>query len=454
VPTIAARPPVRRHDGAVRRAAAAAAVVAAAGVLGAVLAIGLRANDIPGWAVLAGGMCLLGMLALAVARYDAAVALALLLFAIVRVEPAPSDAAFAVIILVAVVTGRIDLRSTPVGPAVGVAVFVALNLVACLAAIDPGRAAEFMAITVYLCAFALWLPSWVTSRSHARTLVQIYVGIAVVSATLGSLALFVPFPGHDLLTQYTGTRARALFKDTNVFGPFLVPAALIVMHELLDPGLLRSRRLVKLALLFLLTCGILFSYSRAAWLNLVVGVVVMGAVLALRRGGGRRALIFLGVLVLAAATVVVSIRVTGQLDFLQERARFQTYDNQRFGVQAGGIALAERNPVGIGPGQFELVEPISAHSTYVRALAEQGVLGFVVLVALLYGTLLMALRNAAVGRDTQGIASAVLLAAWCGILVNSVVVDTLHWRHLWLVAGLIWAARAQASSSAGTRLLT
>jgi O-antigen ligase len=270
---------------------------------------------------------------------------------------------------------------------------------------------------------------------------------------VGSLALFLPLPGHDVLTIYGGTRARALFKDPNVFGPFLVPAALIVMHELLEPRLLRSGRLFKLVLLAALTAGILFSYSRAAWLNLVVGVMVMGVILSLRRGGGRRAFVFLGVLVLAAVVVVISIRVTGQLGFLQERAQFQTYDNQRFGAQAGGIAIAEHNPIGVGPGQFELVEPISAHSTYVRALAEEGVLGFIVLVALLYGTLLMALRNAVIGRNTQGIASAALLAAWCGMLANSVFVDTLHWRHLWLVAGLIWAARPQlpTSSSAGTR---
>jgi hypothetical protein len=66
----------------------------------------------------------------------------------------------------------------------------------------------------------------------------------------------------------------------------------------------------------------------------------------------------------------------------------------------------------------------------------------------------MALRNAVRGWDTMGIGSTALLAAWCGILANSVFVDTLHWRHLWLVAGLIWAAGARhTSSSAGTRVL-
>jgi hypothetical protein len=455
VPTIAA-PTLRPGSGLLRRAAGYAALLAGAAFFGTLLALGLRTNEIPGVFVLAGGICLLGMLSLAVARYEWAVSLAFVLSAVVVFEPAPADGAFAVIIAVALVTGRFNFRTTPLGPALTVSAFVALNLVSCLAVIDPARAAKFMSITIYLCTFALWVPSWVNSRAHARTLLRIYVATAVFSALLGSLALFVPFPGHELLTYYTGTRARGLFKDPNVFGPFLVPAALMVMQELLEPRLLRSGRLLKLGMLAALVCGILFSYSRAAWLNYAFGVLVMGIVLALRRGGAGRAFVFVGVLALALVVAVVSIRVTGQLGFLQERAHYQTYDNQRFGAQSGGIRVGERHPIGIGPGQFELVEPISAHSTYVRALAEEGVLGFIVLVVLFYGTLGMALRNAIRGWDSQGIGSTALLAAWCGILANSVFVDTLHWRHLWLVAGLIWAASpslAQTSSSAGTRLL-
>jgi hypothetical protein len=43
------------------------------------------------------------------------------------------------------------------------------------------------------------------------------------------------------------------------------------------------------------------------------------------------------------------------------------------------------------------------------------------------------------GWSTYGIGSAALLAAWTGLLVNSFVIDTLHWRHLWVLAALIWA---------------
>ena len=55
-------------------------------------------------------------------------------------------------------------------------------------------------------------------------------------------------------------------------------------------------------------------------------------------------------------------------------------------------------------------------------------------------TLVLASRNAIMGRDAYGIGSAALLGIWMGIVVNSFVVDTLHWRHVWVVAAMIWAA--------------
>ncbi len=214
-----------------------------------------------------------------------------------------------------------------------------------------------------------------------------------------------------------GPRAKGLFKDPNVLGPFLVPAALILMEETVAPRLLRSRLSTKLVVLSILTIGILFSFSRAAWLNYAVGVFVLFVVLALRRGGGRRALTFV-VAGSRAPRSSAALAVTSSFTFLSERARLQDYDVQRFGAQASGIELAVKYPLGIGPGQFEAVSPISAHSTYVRALSEEGVLGLLVLLALLLLTLMFASRNAILGRDTYGIGSAALLAAWCGLLVE------------------------------------
>ena len=136
------------------------------------------------------------------------------------------------------------------------------------------------------------------------------------------------------------------------------------------------------------------------------------------------------------------VAATSSFEFLSERAALQDYDTQRFDAQASGFEVATEHPLGIGPGQFERISELSAHSTYVRALAEEGVLGAFVILGLVFLTLGFAARNVALGADTYGIGSAALLAAWCGLLANSFFVDTLHWRHLWLIAALIWAGTA------------
>ena len=415
----------------------------AAGLSVVALAIGVVLSRYPPSVavVIAFGLGLLGTLALALGRYDLAVGLGIFLLAAVRLEPAPADLVLAVVIAVAAATNRFKLRRVPMIVTLLVGLFLALNMLSAIELIDMPRAVMFFGITFYLAVFGLWLAGYVHSVERARVVLRAYVAAAVFSASLASLALFVAFPGHELFV--TGPRAQGLFKDPNVFGAFLVPAALLLMEEAASPRLLRGSRSTKLLLLSTVTIGILFSYSRAAWLNLVVGALVMFFVLALRRGGGRRALAFLVFAVSATAALVAVLAVTSSFGFLQERAQFQAYDVQRFGAQLSGVELAAQYPLGIGPGQFEQVSPISAHSTYVRAFTEQGVLGLLVVLALLLLTLGFAARNAVLGRDTYGIGSAALLCAWCGLLANSVFIDTLHWRHLWLLAALIWAGTAR-----------
>jgi O-antigen ligase len=416
--------------------------IAAAALLAVFLALGaaLARHPFPVPIVLAFGVGLLGTLALALARYDAAVALGILLLAVVRFEPAPSDLVFAVVIALAFVTGRLALERVPLSVTLLVSVFFALNLLASVEATDPARAATFFGITLYLGIFGLWLAAYVASARRARIVLLGYLGAAVLSAGVASLALLVAFPGAEAFVS--GPRAQGLFKDPNVFGPFLVPAALILMEETVAPRLLRLRLATKLALLSVLTVGIVFSFSRAAWLNLAVGTLVLLTVLALRRGGGRRALALLAATLIAGVALFGALQATSSLEFLQYRASFQAYDTQRFDAQRAGLELAAAHPLGIGPGQFERASEISAHSTYVRTIAEEGVLGMLVVLGLMLLTLGFAARNVARGVDTYGIGSAALLAAWCGLLANSFFVDTLHWRHLWLIAALVWAGTA------------
>ena len=391
--------------------------------------------------VLGFAIVLLGALVLAIAAYDLAIAIGVILLAAVRFEPAPTDVVFAVLIAVGLVTSRFHLRRALPAAVLLVGTFLAFNLLSAVDASDGRRAASFLGITIYVAAFGVWLASYVTSRPIAQRVARAYVSVAVVSAVVSTLALVVSFPGHDLFTRIG--RAEGLFKDPNVFGPFLVPAALIVIEEIVSPRLLPGRRVTKLLAFLALTLGVVFSYSRAAWLNLVVGLVVVLLILGCRRGGGRRAARALAVVVVAIVAAGAAIAFTGSLSFLEERAQVQSYDTSRFGAQSESLAWAVRYPFGIGPGQFEKYAGIAAHSLYARSLAEEGIPGFLAILALMLATLCWAARNAVLGRDTYGIGSATLLGAWCGLLVNGIFVDSLHWRHLWAVAALIWAGASR-----------
>ena len=197
-------------------------------------------------------------------------------------------------------------------------------------------------------------------------------------------------------------------------GPFPVVVALIVLAEILEPRLLTGRSMTELGIMLSLSLGIVFAYSRAAWLNAAVGVLAMLLVYALRRQGGVKVAKIVVALAVAFAVVSVTLTATGSADFLQERAQLQSYDTQRFAGWQAGIDLAQQYPLGTVLASSSRPWALQPTALYVRLLAEQGILGMVASVALLFGTLGFAAANAARGRDSYGISSAARLRRGAG----------------------------------------
>src|SRR5205085_33425 len=88
---------------------------------------------------------------------------------------------------------------------------------------------------------------------------------AVIAVAL--LARFVACPGHETFVG-AGDRAQGVFEDPVVFGPFLIPAALILVEEIAKPRLIGWSVMWKTLALVVLALGVVLSYSRAAWLSL------------------------------------------------------------------------------------------------------------------------------------------------------------------------------------------
>lgn len=445
-----------------RRSLAVVTLAAGGGVvllaLAAVLAEILSRNP-PSLGIALGGCLLLVLgVVLVLAQYDLAVTIGFLLTAVVLVEPAPSDALFGLVMAVAAVTGRFGLRRLPRTAVAVVVGFLILNVLSLVDVISWSVALRFFAATLFLCMFSLWLAGYIDRPSRSRRLVRAYLFVAVLSAAATSVALFIHFPGAKILIG-DGERGKGLFKDPNVYGPFLVPIALILAEEIFNPRLLRMRRPLMFACFLALTLGVVFSYSRAAWLNFAIGLIVLIG-LAVLRSPDRKAVSLLLVVLISGAATAGTIIGTGSLGFLNERAHLQGYDSSRFAAQSYGLKTGLEHPFGVGPGQFDVISPVSSHSLYVRSLSEQGLLGLLAIIALIVATLAFGGANVLHGKDTYGISAAALFAAWCGLVANSFFVDTLHWRVLWLVAALIWAGamrragvttRSERAASAGSR---
>jgi O-antigen ligase len=402
-----------------------------------------RVSDPIGWSlpvllVVAGGV-LVGAIARPVAVTVAAVSL----YAAVRFEPAPSDLLVLCLVAGAALRGRIPTRVPP-GIALLLVAFIATQFASMVNATDTTRAVTYVGITLYLVLGAAWLSGVVSDRRSARLATKGYVVAATLSALAAVAALKLHLPGGAPLV-YLDSRAQGLFKDPNVFGPFLVPAAAIVLEEIQRPRLLgwSVRRLV--LVLSVLIAGIVFAFSRAAWLNLAIACAFVVGFAIWRAGGLRVALRSTSALAMCGLAGFSLLAATGSLGFLSQRSKVETYDANRFANQAFAFDRATVHVLGYGPGQAEITLPLSTHSAYVRAIYEQGIPGLAVFVGLLLATLLMGLRAAYRDDDLHGIGSAALVGSFAGLLANGAFIDTIHWRHLWLIAALIWATSRSQS---------
>lgn len=358
------------------------------------------------------------------------------LSAVVFIEPAPYDVLITTALLVAVVFSFISFPRSLGTSVLLLVLFVLCNVLpALIEAKQQMLALKYFIITLYLM-FSWLFFTGILNRYKERALTVILSGYmigALFSAILGILAYFQLIPSFDVLIKYG--RATGLFKDPNVYGPFLVPAVVIALYRSEH-----SKGIVKAGYLLvglLAALGILLSFSRAAWGNCVLasGIYLL---IPQKKAKGRR-FVTLALLLLLGMPVLTQIIQTPAVHHLfVDRLGFKQYDNNRFGTQKEALEETIDYPLGIGPGQSEKVFDYATHSLYVRVLTEYGIVGslsFFLFIAISLG------RAYVLALDRNGPYQGyyVLFAALLtGVLFNSLFVDTLHWRHFWLLLALPW----------------
>jgi O-Antigen ligase len=361
------------------------------------------------------------------------------------IEPSPHDVMMVVLALTCFIVGvRVDRHI-----ALLFLLLLIWNFAGLLSLLNvPGleQTIQYAGTSIYLALAAMLFASLFVHNTMPRlvTVRAAYVLTATMVSLAGIAGYFRLFPGaYELFAPYG--RALGAFKDPNVFGPFLIWPALVV----LDRILVRRIRIIDLMIAGILLFGLLLSYSRGAWLHFGVSCVVMLALAFLTAPTpGTRMRIFAMsavVAVLLAAFIAILLSFDSIADMFQARAHLvQDYDvgqGGRFRLQELALSELLKFPNGMGPFEFSRVHGSQQHNVYLQAFLVYGWAGGIAYLTLVCATIWTALRTVFVRTPWQPYLICAF-AAFVGEVVEGFVIDTDHWRHFYLLLGMIWGLSA------------
>ncbi len=370
-------------------------------------------------------------------------------------EPSPYEVAFLAVLGMSLFGGFTLHRGT-LGLLVLFAAFIPFATIAAFQVrfATVTDALIYQAVTVFLFFTSYWMANYIAEDPvrRVRLAMRAYLITALISAILGTVGYLGI--GHDLFTRYD--RAKAFFNDPNVFGPFLIlPAAFALQRVLLGSW---RQAFWAAAAYGVLMIGVFFSFSRAAWghfaiTSAIVFVLVFALEATLRE---RMRMVRLAII----GTMVVVIGFAGLMSLPQFRSFFelrtqeQSYDTGetgRFGRQGYAFDMALEHPLGLGPLEFRNYrvkeEP---HNTYVNVLHAYGWGGGLMMIAFILMTVYRGIKGVFVPGPHRLMLIPVV-AVFVPLAGEAAIIDVDHWRHFFLVAGLVWGLTSARFPSGAPR---
>lgn len=354
-------------------------------------------------------------------------------------EPSPYEVLFIPAVACAVIAG-ISVRPA-ILPLVFLMILFQLGGVLALPQVwDFPKAKTYVLISLFMGANAIFF-ALVLSRYPLERFAAIkrgYILSAVLAASLGIAGYFGV--ASEMLTLYG--RAKGLFKDPNVFAPFLILPAILMLEDMLKG---RPRQILLLAPPFgIIVLALLLGFSRAAWAHFVLsaGLAVLFLLILSPSARLRMRVIVMSILGAAALGVglVVILAVPSISKTFLARLSLQSYDvgpGGRFTNQLQSLPMILDHPLGLGPFQYGAVFDVDTHNVYLNAFFSYGWLGWASLVMLVLLTWLFGLRALLRPSPFQRPLGA-LMATFMGLSAMSFVIDSDHWRHFFLILGCVW----------------
>jgi O-antigen ligase len=371
--------------------------------------------------------------------------------AFVFIEPSPYEIVGVVAIFLFTLTG-LTLRPSLV-PLAMLLIFMNIGYAtAVLPVSDQQKPVIWVLVSIFLAGTSVFYAAMLGANTKARidALMRGYIAGALIASSVAIAAYFRLFGAvSEQLLLYS--RARGTFNDPNVLGAFLVLPGMLIFHRILA-----GERVIRSSLMLLIMlAALLLTFSRGAWgqfafaalLMMVLSFVTTGSI----RERGRIVLVAIAGAAVVVAFVAALLSVDKVAELFQERASLeQSYDTGhygRFGRYLLGIDLALQSPFGIGPLQFSKYFPEDPHNSYLNAFMSGGWLTGVSYLTLILVTAVMGLRFIFVPSPWQSSYHAVY-ATFLGTALESALIDSDHWRHYYLLIGVMWGLMAASRSFA------
>lgn len=363
----------------------------------------------------------------------------------VFIEPSPYELMFLVVLPTALIAG-LGLYKGTINLLNLMVIFVPFALIG---AFQPKHlellgSLIYVIVTIFLWFTAYFVANFVAESptKHVRVIMKSYTAIAVIAALIGTFAYLGIMPGKEMFLRYG--RARATFNDSNVYGPFLILPAIFALQRLF---LLTGKRQIISGFVYLiLFVGVFVSFSRGAWGHLAFSSMLLYGLIYVLEAKARDKVRMLLIAIIGLVGLTVVMMALLSIDsvrdlFLQRFSVTQDYDTGstgRFGRVAYALELALSHPWGLGPFEFSTLriseEP---HNTYVKVLLTYGWMGGLMYFALVGSTIWRCLKRLTVPSPSR----LLLLPLFCtyiSLVIESAIIDTDHWRHFFLITGMIW----------------
>ena len=276
------------------------------------------------------------------------------------------------------------------------------------------------------------ITSVVTDWDDLRHILRVFT-VSVVAENLLAIGGFLAayfFHVATPFTRYEGLRLSGMLLDPNAYGGLLVVALVICEGASWGQTPLFQRPMLWFSRITL-DLGILFTFSRSAWLGLGVAFLLFFAI---------KPVVAVRPLVaaIAASPFVVFLMGRRFLPVFEEMASRPKQVQERFDLIHQALQAFVRHPLlGGGLGSFRLAVGEVAHNSVMWFLADFGILGVAAFLGFLgwfLTTAWLAYRFAPQREQPLVLALFLAHAAMIGVAMG---IEAFYQRYWWLVLGLI-----------------